>query len=61
MNEPKVINLTIQNQTDREAIIIALANSGYKVWVVEHSVGVAGQMYEVCFEYSEDEAIGGEL
>lgn len=43
----KTIRLTISYQSDREKIISALANSGYKVWV-EEDFEMDG--FTVCFD-----------
>ena len=46
-----IIKLTIQNNVDKNSIVLSLANAGYKVWVEEpyfmHPV------YYICFEYKD--------
>lgn len=50
----KIIKLNIQSYYDREKIIIALTNSGYKVWVEEKSIGEFPNLpetkYMVCID-----------
>ena len=45
----KEIRLKIKAQADREAIVIALANNGYKVWV-EKEEKTSETTYIVVFE-----------
>ena len=46
----EIIKLKIQYQVDRENIISALANSGYKVWVEEKEGDWCWEKnYYVCF------------
>lgn len=44
------VRLKIQNASDREDMVKALANSGYKVWIEEKEEGVFNTKYFVCFE-----------
>ena len=46
------IKLRISYQADRENLISALANSGYKVWVEEeyHQQWEGDNVYYICFE-----------
>lgn len=44
------VKLKIQYQDDREKLISALANSGYKVWVEEVDDLIANTIYYVVFE-----------
>jgi len=48
------VKLKIKYQTDRDRLISALANSGYKVWIVEETRGWRGKIYYVNFEIEED-------
>ena len=55
-----LVSLQMDNYTDRERIILGLANQGYKTWVEVRNIGItAGDAYFVCFnlkskeEYSE--------
>ena len=52
MKKEKKIKLKIPYQQDREKLILALANSGYKVWVdIEyHQQWEGGDIYYICFE-----------
>ena len=45
-----IVELKINIYTERENIIKALANSGYKVWVKEMKRDMYGEDYFVCFE-----------
>ena len=44
------IKLKIQAERDRENMVIALANNGYKVWIEEASDNVCKITYFVVFE-----------
>lgn len=48
------VRLKVQNYDDREKMIIALANSGYCVWVEEEKIPhhISSQYY-VVFEWTE--------
>lgn len=47
----KIIKLKIMSFDDRQNIVTALANSGYKVWVKEEDNGaIEGTDYYVYFE-----------
>lgn len=47
----KIIKLPIPYSADRERLISALANSGYKVWVEEEDDdSYATALFTVCFE-----------
>ena len=46
----KTIKIPIPYHADREKIVMALANSGYKVWVIEEDDSVATTLFTVCFE-----------
>jgi hypothetical protein len=52
--ETKTIKLKIQCALDRNAMVTALANSGYKVWVekepIDKHFSWKGSDYYVCFE-----------
>lgn len=48
----KTIKLKIHSQSDRENMLIALANNGYKVWVEEIEDNVCNITYLVCFVLS---------
>lgn len=45
----KKVKLEIEYQDDRERMILALANSGYKCWIEEES-DTFGIIYYVIFE-----------
>ena len=45
----RIIRLKINTYTDREKIVQALANSGYKVWVHEKKRQILGDDFYVCF------------
>ena len=49
-----IIKLKIQDYNNRNNMVIALANAGYKVWV-EKETYLASDTYYVCFEYPEPE------
>jgi hypothetical protein len=44
------IKLKIQSGYDRDAIVSALASSGYKVWITTKETGVMDKEYYVNFE-----------
>lgn len=44
------IRFRINSFDDRQNVVIAFANSGYKVWVVEEKPGVFSADYYVCVE-----------
>ena len=46
----KEIKLKIQKQQDRENMVTALANSGYKVWIEEKTDNLYNYTYYVIFE-----------
>ena len=48
----EVTRVLIQAYKDREAMVVALANSGYKVWVEESKKSISSTDYYVCFEHS---------
>ena len=48
-----IIKLTIQNSVDKNSIVLALANAGYKVWVEEPYF--QHPIYYICFEYKDVE------
>jgi hypothetical protein len=50
--ENNIIKLKINYHTDRQNMVTALANSGYKVWVheTENKSLISGTDYFVCFE-----------
>ena len=43
------IKLNVQYHADRAHMVLALANSGYRVWVEESSI-TTRERYYVCFE-----------
>jgi len=47
---PIKIRLKIQYCIDRENMVTALANSGYKVWVEEEEDNLRNKTYYVIFE-----------
>jgi hypothetical protein len=47
--------LKIPYQSDRERIVLALANSGYKVKVREQNTGLLDTIYWVIYEDKETE------
>jgi len=47
-----IIKLKIQDYNNRNNMVIALANAGYKVWVDKETY-LASDTYYVCFEYPE--------
>lgn len=46
----KTIKLKVQHQYDRNNLVSALANSGYKVWIEEKTDRIAETTYYVIFE-----------
>ena len=50
----KTIRLKIDSEKDRESMILALAKSGYRVWVYEEIKPLCVSYY-VCFEVSDKE------
>lgn len=50
----QTIKLKIQNGQDRENIVNALANGGYKVWVEEEKDNIYNITYFVLFEKKKD-------
>lgn len=52
-----IIRLRIQAQRDREALIVALVNSGYKVWVEEIKDNVLHTTYYVCIDKCSVEVV----
>ena len=51
MSNPEILRLNIPYDRDRENIITALANSGYKVWVEEVKEQFE-MLHIVCYEYT---------
>jgi hypothetical protein len=49
----KIIRLKINAYADREKIIPALANSGYKVWVEKEDTILFSNDYFICFELKD--------
>lgn len=49
----KQIKLKIQHWDDRERIILALANSGYRVWTEIEEHLTSSDIYYVIFEIKE--------
>jgi len=49
------IKLRIQNQDDREKIVLALVNNGYRVWVEEDDYSQSKTLFYVIFEIDETE------
>ena len=49
--EKKVIKLKIDSNSDRDSMITALANAGYKVWIKSEYEVIYGYIYYVCFTY----------
>jgi hypothetical protein len=47
------VKLNIQSYSDREKIVVSLANSGYKVWV-EVETELATDTYYVCVELNKN-------
>ena len=50
------VKLKIQLYKDREAMVLALANSGYKVWVETEEDYSLVKTYYVCFEMEGSDA-----
>ena len=51
------IKLRIQNQDDREKIVLALVNNGYRVWVEEDDYSQSKTLFYVIFEIDETELV----
>lgn len=56
VNNPEVVRVQINNNLDRDSMIVALANAGHHVWIEEEKVDDVfdGENYFVCFIIHED-------
>ena len=55
------LKLNVQYYVDREKMVLALANSGYKVWVEEEKIphAISGTNFFVCFNLKDKTEYSG--
>jgi hypothetical protein len=46
----EIRKIEVPYQEDRQKIVVALANSGYKVWIVEGTTDVINSRFVVCYQ-----------
>jgi len=53
MPSVQIVRLRINSYEDRNNMVLALANAGYKVWILKKEDTLIGNNYFVCYEYIE--------
>lgn len=53
----RIIRINVNAHVDRDRMVLALANSGYSVWVEYENQFTSKAKYYVCFNYEGDKNV----